>query len=235
MALAQLPVSDLVSVQVNLASLPAQAQNLSNLLILGSSDVIDVTQRIRTYSSLAGVASDFGTSAPEYLAAVEWFGQSPQPGYCLIGEWAKTATAGRLTSAVIPAANQLITVWTAITTGSFKIGIDGGAAADKTAMDFSAQTNLNGVATVISAKISPATCTWDANNQQFTIKSSTTGATSAISFLQAAASGVDISAMLGMTVGTSGAYVANGIVAETAVSAVTLFDSLFGQKWNQIM
>jgi len=234
MALAQLPVSDLVSVQINLASLPAQAQNLSNILILGSSDVIDVTQRIRTYSSLSGVASDFGTSAPEYLAAAAWFGQSPQPGYCLIGEWAKTATAGRLIGAVIPAASQLITAWTSITTGSFKIGLDGGAATDKTLMDFSAQTNLNGVASIISAKIAPAVCTWDANNQQFTIKSSTTGATSAVSFLQAAASGTDISAMLGMTIASSGAYVANGIIAETAVAAVTLFDSLFGQKWYSV-
>ena len=67
--MATLPVSNLVNVQVNLTATPGQAQSLSNILIVGSSDVIDVTQRIRTYSTLSQVATDFGTSAPEYFAA----------------------------------------------------------------------------------------------------------------------------------------------------------------------
>jgi len=231
MAIAQLPVSDLVNVQVNLASLPAQAQNLSNLLILGSSDVIDTTQRIRTYSSLGGIASDFGTSAPEYLAASQWFGQSPQPGYCLIGQWAKIATAGRLMGAIVSTANQLFTAWTSITNGGFHITIDAGSSTNITGLNFSTATNLNAVATIITAALTGAVCTWNLNNQQFSIKSSTTGATSAISFLTAPTAGTDISAMLGMTVGSSGSYAVTGIVAETALSAVTLFDQVFGQKW----
>lgn len=229
--MAQLPVSSLVNVSVNLASAPAQAQSLSNLLILGSSDVLDTTQRMRTYSTLASVATDFGTTAPEYLAASAWFSQSPQPGNCLIGQWAKTATAGRLMGAVVSTANQAIAVWNAITSGGFKIQIDGGTLTSITALNFSTDTNLNGVASRITAALTGAVCTWNAAYQQFMIKSSTTGATSAISFLTAPATGSDISALLGMTSTSSGAYAVGGIVAETAVSAVTLFDSSFGQKF----
>ena len=229
-----LPVSSLVNVSVNLSSSPAQAQSLSNLLILGDSDIIDVTQRMRTYSTLAAVATDFGTSAPEYQAAAEWFGQSPQPGNCLIGEWAKTAKAGRLIGASISAANQLLSAWTSITNGGFKITVDAGSNVNITGLSFAAQTNLNGVAAIIQAALTGATCVWNSTYQQFVIKSNTTGAASAISFLTAPTAGTDISALLGMTVGSSGAYAVGGIVAESAVSAVTLFDSAFGQKFYSV-
>ena len=59
----ELSVSSLVNVQVNLASAPAQAQNLTNLLILGSSDIIDTAQRVRSYSTIAAVAADFGSAS----------------------------------------------------------------------------------------------------------------------------------------------------------------------------
>jgi hypothetical protein len=227
----QLPVSSLVNVSVNLASAPAQAQNLSALLVLGNSDVINVVERMRTYATLNSVALDFGTTAPEYLAAAAWFGQSPQPGNLLIGRWAQTATAGRLIGSTLSTAQQLLTAWTAITTGSFKIGIDGAGVATISALNFSGATNLNGVAAIITTALTGATCVWNGVYQRFEFKSNTTGATSAISFLTAAGSGVDISAQLGGLVSSSGAYVANGIALESALTAVTLMDSTFGQKW----
>jgi len=230
--MSKLPVSSLVNVSVNLASLPAQAQSLSNLLILGSSDIIDTTQRLRIYSTLAGVAGDFGTSAPEYLAAAEWFGQSPQPGNCLIGQWAKTATAGRLIGAVVSAANQALATWTAITTPKFVVTLNGTLQTVSPA-SFAGVTNINGVAsliqTALAALVGGTTCVWNANFNRFEIKSGTTGASSAVSFLSVPGTGTDISALLGMTVASSGAYSVGGIVAETAVSAVAAFDSQFGQ------
>ena len=60
--MATLPVSSVVSVAVNLSQAAAQAQNLSNILILGNSQVIDTTQRVRTYASSAAVAADFGST-----------------------------------------------------------------------------------------------------------------------------------------------------------------------------
>ncbi len=230
-----LPITRLVNVQVNLAPAGAQMQNISTLLVLGSSDVIDTVERFRTYLSIADVAADFGTSAPEYLAALLWFEQTPQPVSIQIGRWAKTATAGKLNGATLSAAQQALALWTAVTAGSFKIGVDGAVAADITGLNFSAQTNLNGVASTIQTALDVAhvgmTCVWNATYNRFEIKSGTTGATSAVSFLTAAATGTDISTMLGMTAASSGAYVANGIAAETAVAAVTLFDQNYGQGW----
>lgn len=230
-----LPITRLVNVQVNLSPAAAQMQDISTLLILGSSDVIDVIERYRTYYSIADVASDFGTTAPEYLAALLWFEQAPQPVSLQIGRWAKTATAGVLNGKTLSTAEQTIATWTAITTGAFKVSIDGAAVETISGLNFSAATNLNGVASTIQTALAALhagmTCVWNATYNRFEIKSGTTGATSAVSFLTSPAVGVDISTMLGMTAASSGAYVANGIAAETAVAAVTLFDSNYGQGW----
>ena len=131
-----LPISRLVSVNVNLTQSGAQMQNISNLLVLGSSDAIDVVSRMRSYLSASAVATDFGTTAPEYLAAAAWFGQSPQPTSLSIGRWAKTASVGGLYGATLSSAQQLLATWTAITTGSFKLAINGAAAADITGLNF---------------------------------------------------------------------------------------------------
>ena len=74
-----LPVSSIVAVSIFLTPPAAQFGNFNIPLILGDSNVIDVRQRLRTYTSLSQVATDFGTSAGEYLAAQLFFGQSPQP------------------------------------------------------------------------------------------------------------------------------------------------------------
>ena len=69
-----LAVQDLIAVTINLSPTAAQAANLSSMLIIGDSNVINTKQRIRTYTTLTGVAADFGTTAPEYLAAAIFFG-----------------------------------------------------------------------------------------------------------------------------------------------------------------
>jgi len=230
-----LPISRLVNVQVNLAPAAAQMQNISTLLLLGSSNIIDVIERYRDYLSIDAVAADFGTSAPEYLAASLWFQQAPQPASLKIGRWAKTATAGMMKCGLLSAAQQLMSAWTSITTGSFKISVDGGAATDVTAISFAAQTNLNGVASQIQTKLQiafpGATCVWNSNYSRFEFSSSTTGAASSVSFLTTAATGVDISSLLMGTATSAGAYVAGGIVAESAVASVAVFDNSFGQSW----
>lgn len=237
--MAFLPVSSLVNVSVNLASAPAQAQSLSNILILGTSDVIDITSRARTYSTLSAVATDFGTTAPEYLAAVEWFGQSPTPGYCLIGQWAKTSLAGRLIGGVVSSANQAIAVWNAITNGGFHITVDAGTSTNITGINFSGATNLNGVASLINAALTSASIgavvSWNSVYNQFSIKSNTTGTTSFVSFLTSPTGGgiTDISTLLAGT-SVAGAYSVQGVAAETAANAVVAFDNQFGQQWYAV-
>jgi Protein of unknown function (DUF3383) len=230
---ASLPISSLISVTASLAAAAAQGQTTSSLLILGSSPVIDVVTRMETFSSLTEIAELFGAAAPETLAATPWFAQSPQPTNVLIGRWAKTATSGQLFGSPLTAAQQLITAWQAVTDGGFTIAIDGSAAEQVTGIDFATATNLNAVAAMIQAKLTGATIVYNAISENFVITSATAGATSSVSFATAPTGvGVsDISAMLGLTQTSSGAYQANGIAAESALTAATLFDQMFGQQW----
>jgi hypothetical protein len=234
---ASLPISNLINVSVNLSPQAAQMQNISDALILGNSQVIDTIQRIREYTSLTAVEIDFGSTAPEYLAAVLWFEQVPQPTSLFIGRWAQTATPGQLIGATLPAASQLMSAWTGITAGSFDIAINGGSAVPVTGMNFSvpAVTTMQGVAAVIQTAVDAVDAgvdvVWNSVYEQFQITSSTTGSTSAVAFLTAAGSGTDISALMGCRSTSSGAYVVPGLAAETAVAAATLFDNEFGQQW----
>jgi hypothetical protein len=75
-----LPVSRVVNVTVSYPTLPTQAPTINSCVILGATQgVIDATTRRRRYPNTAGVAADYGTVSEEYLAAVVWFSQNPQP------------------------------------------------------------------------------------------------------------------------------------------------------------
>jgi hypothetical protein len=54
-------------------------------LIVGNTPIITNAERVRQYATLSAVLSDFGSSAPEYLAAQEYFGQTPAPVTLWIG------------------------------------------------------------------------------------------------------------------------------------------------------
>jgi len=229
-----LPISRLVNVQVNLAPAPAQMQDISTLLILGSSNVIDVLERYRVYESIDAVAADFGTVAQEYLAALLWFQQAPQPSKLLIGKWAQTATQGLLRAAPLSTAQQALANFTVVTTGAFHISVDG-VANDVTGLNFSGATSLNGVASVIQTALQviypSMSCVWNANYNRFEFASPSTGVLSSVGFLSPPATGTDISGLLLGRSTDSGAYVVQGIAAETALEAASLFDNNFGQTW----
>lgn len=230
-----LPVSRLIHVGVNLTPSGAQGQDLSTLLIMGTSTVIDPVERMRTYNRIEDVASDFGTSAEEYLAAVLWFEQVPQPSSLLIGRWVDAASTGGIKGATLAAANQAMSAWTSITNGSFIFTKDAGSAQTITGLNFSAATNLNAVAATIQAALTGVTVVWNANYARFEMTSTTTGATSAISFLTTAGSGTDISGQLGLRINSSGAYRFPGQAAESALAAVTVMSLQFGQQWYAVV
>lgn len=213
-----LSVNRLVNVTVNLSPLAAQRRGFGILLAAGDSDVIDGLERVRSYTDVDSVALDFGTTAPEYQAAVLYFGQSPKPATMMIGRWLRTATAGFVKGATLTATEQSMALWIAITTGSFKITIDT-VVKTLSLLDFSAQTNLNGVATVITTALAGAgTCTWDGS--RFRITSATTGILSVVTYAEPTGAGVDISALLKLTSTTATALV-NGYAAETPVACAT--------------
>src|ERR1700720_4660350 len=117
MAPTGLNVSDVVNVQVNVSPLAATFSNFGSLVIIGSSPVIDTTERIRLYTTLAGVASDFGTTSPEWLAAGLLFSHAPQPPFVCIRGWAQFATSGVLHGGVMPPSMQLLSNFTSISNG----------------------------------------------------------------------------------------------------------------------
>lgn len=230
-----LSVSNVVRVSVNLSPLAAAVRSFGILMIAGDSSVINGLERFRTYNTIEGVATDFGTSAPEYHAAALYFGQTPSPETLMIGRWLRAATAGFLECGILSAAQQLMSAWTGITTGAFKIAFDGGSLIGVSGCDFSAQSNLNGVATIITTRLVAASvgavCTW--NGSSFIFTSSTTGVSSAISFLAAPAAGTDISAQLKGTSGTA-LGVVPGYAAETPVACAAALADL-STAWYGLM
>lgn len=89
-----LPVSNVVNVDVIMSPTAATGRNFGALLILGPSEVIPVTERIRLYSAVEDIGTDFGVTSEEYKAATVFFSQSPAPTQVYVGRWAKTiATA----------------------------------------------------------------------------------------------------------------------------------------------
>ncbi|WP_043614282.1 DUF3383 domain-containing protein [Chromobacterium violaceum] len=219
MASNALSVSDVVNVQIVMSPIAAAVRNFGAMLIAGSSPVIDTNERIRAYSGLTGVAGDFGLTAPEYQAAALYFGQTPQPSLLYIGRWAQTATSGILHGAVLSAAAQALANFTAVTTGAMKVSVDG-TVKSLSGVNLSGATNLNGVASLVTAALAgAATVTWNASFNRFDITSATTGATSSVLFATAPTSGTDISALMGLNTGQGGTQV-SGIAAESLASAV---------------
>jgi hypothetical protein len=222
-----LAVSRLINVSVDLAPLGAQFANVDSLLIVGDSTVIDVVERIRDYDSLAAVATDFGTSAPEYLAAELFFSQNPAPTQLYIGRWAYAATPGILHGGVLSAAEQVLTNFTAVTSGGLTIVIDG-TSHNVTGLDFASPSpdNLNGIASILQAGLpSGVHVYWNANIGRFDIVSSTTGTSSSVAFATAPGSGTSIVDIFGLGSTDGGSTVA-GIAAETPLAAVTIMDDM---------
>lgn len=214
-----LPVSRVVSVSVQMAPLAAQLRNFGAALIVGASPVIDHVERIRTYSAseLDAIASDFGSTAPEYLAAVAFFGQSPQPSEVRIGRWVKEDAAGFLKGKILTQEQQDIGKFTPLTEGAFDITIDG-SVVNVTGVNLASEVNLNGVAAKVTAALqSKGTCTW--NGQQFIISSATTGESSSVT----APTSTTLSQALGIDTVATGVA---GAKAETLEEAfLALMDS----------
>lgn len=183
-----LSVSNVVNVTVTLSPKAAGQRNFGAALLVGASSIIDVTERIRQYASLEEVQVDFGTTTPEYYAADLHFSQLPQSNLLYIGRWAQAATPGILHGAILTPAQQLLSLYTAITTGAFSLYVDG-VPLTVASLNFSAATNLNGVASLITTAIDAlstgSTCTWDGTRKRFNIISGTTGATSSLTYATA--------------------------------------------------
>lgn len=200
-----LSVSRLINVTINLGPRAATRRNFGVLCIAGPSDVITAQERIRFYTGTDGIAEEFGLDAPEYKAAEVFFSQSPRPSIVAVARWLKSASSAVLRGGILTAAEQLMGAWTSITDGAFTLTV-GGAAHTVSGLDFSGQTNLNGVASVIRDALAPAgaTIAWDGG--RFTAQTLSGGTAAALGWASAPtgdAPGTDIAAMLKLTAATA--------------------------------
>jgi len=226
-----LPINILINGSISYQPNAAQPQNTSTGLVIGPSNVIDMATRFRSYQDSAAVVADFGPTALESLGAIAYFSQTPQPSTLLIGRWAKSAASGQLIGAALTSDQAAIAGWQAITTGSVAFTIDGSVRALAN-LNFSGVYNLNGVAAVIDTALGIfADCFYNASSNRFEIRSATTGTSSTVSFAAPSGSGTDISARLAMTATSSGAYIAQGAPAESALAAVQAIDALAGPRF----
>lgn len=168
-----LSVSNLVNVTISLSALAAAGRSFGTLMIAGDSNIINGLERVRTYTSLVGVAADFGSTTPEYLAAALYFGQSPKPSTLMIGSYLRTAQPGMNLGAILSPSQQAVSNFNAISNGIMGIAIDG-VTQNLSGINFNGVTNLNGVATAVNGVLTGAICSW--TGSEFVIKSNTTGA-----------------------------------------------------------
>jgi hypothetical protein len=235
-----LPISRYVSVQVSLTTPGITADAINTMLLVGSSDVIDVGERMRQYTDISDVARDFPAGTPEFLGATAFFAQNPRPRRLMIGRWVQAQTAAHLLCAVLPPIEQSIMRWRDITDGSFVINVDNNPIA-VVGLDFSTQTNLNGVAQVIQDALDTAgtnaSVVWTGwTGQRFQFSSNTVGSSATIDFLSATdpLAGTDISAMLRGTAQTADRVVW-GADPETALAALVEIDMLFSSQFYAIV
>lgn len=214
MTLPTLPVSGVVNVGIEMSPVASPNRNFGATLIVGASNVIDTDTRIRSYSAseLSDIAREFGSTSPEYLASVAFFGQSPQPRDVTIGRWAKTATSGILKGAILATPSQEIALFTRITSGAFDVTIDG-TVVNITGVNLSAESNLNGVASQVTVNMKgKGSCVW--TGERFVLTSATTGVESKVSNV----TDTDLSQVLGLNTGT---VAVTGSPSESLVDAMT--------------
>lgn len=222
-----LSVSRLVSVQTIFSPVAAGRRGFGTLLILGDSAVIGSAERVRTYTTLEAVAADFGVNAPEYYGASLYFGQSPRPAQLMIGRWFASAAPAQLVGGVVPASEQTLADWAAVTNGELDIEIDG-TTVNLTSLDFSAATNLNGVASIVSTAIdgvvTGATCEW--TGTEFVINGAANGSTGTITYASDTA-GSNLASQMHLTASTAAA-VNEGMDAESPAAAAAAFADMSG-------
>lgn len=212
-------VGNVVQVRMNFDNRATAVRTFNTALLLGTSGVIEDTPL--EFTSATAVFALFGAT-PEYSAASLYFSQKPRAGRLYIGAWHKNATAGKLRGGILEESEKAMTFWTSVTDGSFKIELDGGTAVEVTAIDLSSEIDINGVAFEIQTKLRAATATLATvtyDGSKFVITSATTGATSSVNYLEAAATGTDLSVKLRMTEALALTPLL-GADAETATQAV---------------
>lgn len=115
-------LSDIVSVTITSSTAGVTQAGFGVPLILSVNATF--TERVRFYTSLAGVGADFATTTPEYLAASAIFAQSPAPSRIAVGRRALKPTQDwRISLAAAPTAGEVYS----LTVGSTAVSVTAGS------------------------------------------------------------------------------------------------------------
>lgn len=199
--------------------------------IVGTNNTISTNERIKTYSSIKSVAEDFEVTSEEYKSASTYFANNPRPTTLKISRFVNVNSNAELRCGLNPTSN--IATWTSVNNGSFRISIDG-TAQNVNGLDFSAVTNLEGVAVVvqnglIASGFTTSTCSYSTKQKRFFINSGDTGTEATITALSTASEtvGTDISGNL-TTKYLDGLFnnsdVNQGVDAETVTNALNIIE-----------
>jgi len=187
---------------------------------------ISSASRYRIYSEAASVATDFGTASQAYDFALSFFATQPNAtnagGFLVIGFWRGAdedvaATAASLNGAQLSEAT-VVSALQQVADGAFDVDIDG-VTENLTALDFQATTTLDEIAVVIDTALTGGTAA--VVDQRIVITSSTTGATSLITFATDPGTGTFIGQTLALTSG-SGGFLTQGAALATLVAETKL-------------
>jgi len=229
---------------VNVALLPegqqASRDNMNVIAVLTSeTGVITSAERYRAYLEISAVEADWGTasSVTQYAQAV--FGTKPNAinfgGTLIIGLHRAVAenvpaTAATLRSTQLVEATIVSQLQT-ISDGSFNITVDA-VPVVAASLDFSAVTTLDGITAILDTAIAGATVSH--NNGYLTVTSSTTGATSLLTYMTPGPAGTFIGDLLTMSSGTGGTLTQGAasvvLPIETKVESISALKTLVNIK-----
>lgn len=223
---------------INVALIPegqAAARDNMNVVAIVTSeqDVLSTAERFRAYRDSKAVEADFGTASAVSQYANVFFDTKPNAvnfsGTLIIG-YHRAANETVLATAAVLRGPQLQEAATmqalqAISNGSFVVGIDG---VDQTidSLDFRTAVDFDDVAALIDGEISGAD--FEHVNGRFILTSTSTGASSELSYFTEEGAGDFIGDLLGLSDG-SGAFLRQGMAEET-LTAETKLDALSALK-----
>jgi hypothetical protein len=243
MTFQSIPASTFVNVTPGVISAGGSALSLTGLMLTANTRIPIGT--VQSFANVAAVSAYFGASDPLVALAQTYFngfdGSTVKPGALLITQYPTAATAAYLRGGAVTLAQV-----NAITSGTLTI-TSNGTVFTSSALNLSTATSLTNAATSIQAAFtSPTfTVTYDSIGGGFLVTSTTTGATSILSFATGtnaaplgltAATGAVVSA--GAAIGVAATFMA-GVIAQTQnfVSWTTTFepstpDCISFAQWN---
>ena len=102
-------LDSIVDIQVLVSPLAAARSSFNQTLIIGNTNVISVSDRLKLYESAAEVLEDFALTDPEYIAANIYFSQSPVPDKLWIGR--QDSGSGETLVEALQACREASTEW----------------------------------------------------------------------------------------------------------------------------